>query len=174
VSASSRRIPWAALGLASLLVVAAGSLAVVASRAPVERSSMEERVHAVAASLRCPVCQNLSVADSSSELARQMRVQIGRELEAGKSADAIRGEFVAAYGEWILLEPPVEGLNLVVWIGPGLLLLGGLVVAAIAVRRWSAVGDPSSSERKRVLDELSSDDRRLLDRELSRMREEPE
>lgn len=169
-----RRLGWGSLGFAAVLLTAAASLGVVASRDSGNPSSLSERVHAVAASLRCPVCQNLSVADSASELAGEMRGQIARDLRAGKSVDQIRQEFVSAYGEWILIEPPTDGIGLVAWIAPALLLLAGLATAALAIRRWSPGAAPSSSGGAPPPTRLTEDDRLLLERELSRSGQEPE
>jgi cytochrome c-type biogenesis protein CcmH len=158
---------WAVLGIVA--VVAALALAVVLARGPESPLTMQERVHQIASGLRCPVCQNLSVADSSSTLAHQMRTQIARDLREGKSPDEIRASFVASYGDWILLAPPRRGINVVAWAAPVVLLLGGAAAAAIAVRRWN--GRRVEAPRATV---LSVDDRRLLDRELSTVRDEPE
>ena len=127
---------WALPVLA--LVAASVTLVVVLLGGPGSPGSMEERVHQVAAGLRCPVCQSLSVADSSSQVAREMRAEIARDLGAGKSPQEIRDEFAAAYGDWVLLSPPKEGLDLVVWLVPLAALLGGGVLAVSALRRWLA------------------------------------
>lgn len=164
------------LGLA--LVAVAASLVIAIVRGPEAPRTLQDRVSAVAAGLRCPVCQNLSVADSSSKLAGQMRATIARDLRAGRTPEQIRGQFVAAYGEWILLSPSRRGINLVAWIVPVLLVVVGLLGGAIAVRRWRAcggLGPPSDSGAPgATAQHLSSADSRLLERELSRLDEETE
>jgi cytochrome c-type biogenesis protein CcmH len=164
--AARRRSPVGTLVLAGALVAAAVALAVVLWRGPAPPRTFQERVDAVAGGLRCPVCQNLSVADSSSRLAAEMRQRIVADLQAGKTADQVRAAFVASYGEWILLSPRAEGITLVAWIVPGLLLLGGLVVAAVAVRRWTGAGSGRTGAGA-LGASLSPADRRLLDRALS-------
>jgi cytochrome c-type biogenesis protein CcmH len=159
----SRR--FGALALAFAMLVGVGALVLVASRGPGTTHSPEDRVHSLAASLRCPVCQNLSVADSPSLLAQQMRATIASELAAGRTPDQIRAEFVSSYGEWILLAPPKKGIDLIAWAGPLLLLVGGLLIAGQTIRRWTSNrAEPRSSTDQ---DTLSTDDRRLLETALA-------
>jgi cytochrome c-type biogenesis protein CcmH len=160
-----RRRPLALIVLASALMAAAAALALVAFSAPDPTGSPQEQVQAVGETLRCPVCQNLSVADSPSRTAQQMREQIAAGLKSGRTPDQIRAEFVAAYGEWILLAPPKKGIDLLAWIGPAALLLGGLVVALLALRRWTSAGVHSRPEDQS--EPLSAEDRRLLERALA-------
>lgn len=96
----------------------------------------------IASGLRCPVCQNLSVADSTSEMAREMRALIVDELRAGKRPEEIRAYFVSKYGEWILLSPTPRGVGLVVWTLPALGTLAGLGGTAWLLRRWARRGPP--------------------------------
>lgn len=110
-----------------------------------EQDSLDERVRQIASSLRCPVCLNLSIEDSSSELARDMKRQIRRRLERGESAEEIRAYFVERYGEWILMEPEPEGMNLLLWILPALAVLGGVGLVVALVRRWTRPDAEASS-----------------------------
>ena len=97
----------------------------------------DETVHDVAAQLRCVVCQNLSVADSPSEMAAQMRAIVRERLEAGETPAQVRDYFVARYGEWILLAPRRAGFNLLVWGFPIAAIVVGLVVVGLLLRRWT-------------------------------------
>jgi cytochrome c-type biogenesis protein CcmH len=97
----------------------------------------EETVHDVAAQLRCVVCQNLSVADSPSEMAGQMRAIVRERLEAGETPAEVREYFVARYGEWILLAPRRSGFNLLVWGFPLAATAVGLALVAVLLRRWT-------------------------------------
>lgn len=123
------RGPLRALAAAGLL----GLLVFPAAAAPVD----EDTVRAIAADLRCVVCQSLSVADSPSETANQMRGIIRERLAAGDSPEQVKSYFVDKYGLWILLAPPRQGFNLLVWIVPFAGLAAGLVVLAVVVRRWT-------------------------------------
>jgi cytochrome c-type biogenesis protein CcmH len=155
---------WPSAALAAALLVAGGTLLAVGLRGPEPPRTLDERVDAVASTIRCPVCQNLSVADSPSRLASGMRAEIARDLRAGKSPVEIRAELAAAYGEWILQAPPKEGIGLVAWLAPALLLLGGAVASAAAVRAWTAGGGPS---RPGPSPALSPQDQALLRRALA-------
>jgi cytochrome c-type biogenesis protein CcmH len=170
-----RSRPVAMFVLALALLAAAGALTVVAVRGPRPSPALPDRVRAVASTLRCPVCQNLSVADSPSGLAQQMRDTIRRDLQAGRTPAQIRARFVASYGEWILLSPPRHGVGLAVWILPVLLMLGAVALGVVTVRRWSGAGGhgerPEAIERAATTD-LSAADRALLTRALSAPEEE--
>ena len=171
-----RRLSWSAGVLGGVLLLAAAAFAAVALRGPSAPRSMNDRVRSVASTLRCPVCQNLSVADSPSRLAQQMRATIAEELAAGRTPQQIRSEFTASYGEWILLAPPKRGIDLIAWLGPLLLVLVALGAGLAAVRRWTAGRVPY--ERGPVGDggvmTISASDRRLLDRALQDSVEEAE
>jgi cytochrome c-type biogenesis protein CcmH len=112
--------------------VPAAATAPAGPKAPVS----EDTVHEVASQLRCVVCQSLSVADSPSEIAHQMKDIIREHLAAGESPEQVRAYFVEKYGNWILLSPPREGFNLLVWVVPFAGLGLGLVLVLIVVRRW--------------------------------------
>jgi len=100
-------------------------------------SASEATVHEIGAQLRCVVCQSLSVADSPSETANQMRGIIRERLAAGDSPEQVKAYFVEKYGLWILLAPPRQGFNLLVWVVPFVGLGAGLVLVLLLVRRWS-------------------------------------
>jgi len=101
-------------------------------------SALEARTTAVAATLRCPVCQGESIQDSPSELAKQMRAVVRDRLRAGDTPDQVKAYFVSRYGEWILLEPTMTGLNILLYVLPVVLVVGGLALVALLVRRWTA------------------------------------
>ncbi len=140
-------------------------LAALQGRAAVAAQVDERVVHEVAAQLRCVVCQSLSVADSPSETANQMRQIIRERLAAGESPEQVRAYFVEKYGEWILLSPPKSGFNLLVWVVPFVGLGVGLVVVVLALRRWSRKPATAASPaldpvmRERIRREMSEGDK---------------
>jgi cytochrome c-type biogenesis protein CcmH len=100
-------------------------------------ADIDEQTRAIASELRCPVCQNLSVADSPAELAQEMRALVREQLEQGKSPDEIKKFFVSKYGDWVLLAPPAKGFGLLLWLLPALGAVIGVVVVIILTRRWT-------------------------------------
>jgi cytochrome c-type biogenesis protein CcmH len=128
------------LALSFLVAVLALPLHLGAQQA--SDSALEARTSAVAAQLRCPVCQGLSIQDSPSELSQQMRSLVKDQLKAGKSPDEVKAYFVSKYGEWILLEPKPRGFNLLVYALPVLLVAGGIGLIAVLVKRWTRPPEP--------------------------------
>ncbi len=92
----------------------------------------------VADQLRCPVCRNQSVLESSSELARSMQGVIRERLAGGESPQEVKAYFVGRYGEWILLKPKARGLNLLVYLLPAVVVLGGGLFVRARLRAWRA------------------------------------
>jgi cytochrome c-type biogenesis protein CcmH len=100
-------------------------------------SALDARAREIEAGLRCPVCQGESILDSPAELAQQMREVVRDQLRAGRTPEEIKAYFVDRYGEWILLEPAMTGLNIALYAFPVLLVIGGLALVVVVVRRWT-------------------------------------
>lgn len=91
--------------------------------------ALAARTEEVAGVLRCPVCQGLSVADSPATMAVNMKGQVKELLAQGYDQEQILAYFENSYGEFVRLEPPLRGVNWLVWLGPILALaVGGAVV----------------------------------------------
>lgn len=120
--------------------VQAVGVAIRSTGDPRRDSVIEQQTRAVASQLRCPVCQGLSLQDSPSELAQQMKAVVRDQLIEGKSPAEVRQYFVEKYGEWILLEPQAHGFNWLVYALPFGALVGGLGVIALVLRRWTGTG----------------------------------
>ncbi|MFO1339828.1 MAG: cytochrome c-type biogenesis protein [Burkholderiaceae bacterium] len=133
--------------MAKSLVLCCASLALAAAalaqeaRPVADDPATEARMMAIAAELRCLVCQNQTIADSHAELAVDLRQQIRDQLKAGRSADEIRAFMTARYGDFVLYRPPVNERTALLWFGPGLLLAVGLATLAVVLRRRSRLPD---------------------------------
>src|SRR5437762_2244216 len=146
-------IAVALLALAAALVFAARPHDVTA----------DERIDQITTELRCPVCQGLSVKDSTSETARQMRDLVTQRVREGKGDAEIEAEFRAAYGDWIFLSPPVGSWSGLVWLVPIAALAAGLVLVTGRLRTTDTpqVVAPSPTEvaalRERVAREEAAE-----------------
>ena len=102
---------------------------------PLSGKLLDQRTDEVGALLRCPVCQGLSIADSPATMARNMKAEVREKLAAGYDQEQILADFERSYGEFVRLQPPVRGVNWLVWFGPAAMLLAGGAVVAWALRR---------------------------------------
>jgi cytochrome c-type biogenesis protein CcmH len=117
--------------------------------------SPSERAHTIAAELRCPVCQGLSVADSPSPTAKAIYDDVRHRVDAGESDAAIKAFYVSVYGEWILLRPETSGIGALVWILPVSALLLGAGGLGLAFRRWRRQSGLAATEEDRALVEAA-------------------
>jgi cytochrome c-type biogenesis protein CcmH len=118
--------------------------------------ALEARARALSQVVRCVVCQNESIDSSGADIARDLRRLIRERLVAGDTDRQVLDYLVARYGNFILLEPPLETSTLLLWAAPALaLLLGGaLVVVVLRQRRRAAEPAPLSPEAERRLGDL--------------------
>jgi cytochrome c-type biogenesis protein CcmH len=100
---------------------------------------LQQRYVKLTHELRCLKCQNEAIADSPSQVADDLRNEVREQLIAGKTDDQIRDFLVARYGEFILFKPRFSLRNMWLWLGPGVLLLVGLYVAARIIRQRAAL-----------------------------------
>ncbi len=134
--------------------------------APPSAAEAEVLSRSIGEGLRCPVCQGLSIADSSASAAVMM-YKLTRELVAtGYTRAEIEDYFVSKYGEWVLLDPRQGGLNQLVWIGPALAFGLGLLAALAFLRRAgdgaavtvsALASDPDDDFSRRILNEAEDD-----------------
>lgn len=117
--------------LALSSVLAFGAEAQSASADPV----LEQHVMAISHELRCLVCQNQTIADSNAELAVDLRNQVREKLQQGMSDKDIVDYMVQRYGDFVLYRPPVKATTWLLWFGPFMLLIGGIVFLGLKLRR---------------------------------------
>jgi cytochrome c-type biogenesis protein CcmH len=99
--------------------------------------ALQARYITLSHELRCLKCQNEAIADSPSDVAEDLRRELRELLVAGKTDDEIRDFMVARYGEFILFRPRMSARNGWLWFGPGILLIGGALIAVRIVRQRS-------------------------------------
>ena len=117
----------------------------------------EKRLQAISSELRCLVCQNQTIADSNAELAQDLRREVRGMIQAGQSDQQIIDFMVARYGDFVLYRPPLKGITLLLWGGPAVLLLAGLLALRFYLRRRTLrlAGDkPLSAEESQRAEQL--------------------
>ena len=97
--------------------------------------ALEKHVMAIAEELRCLVCQNQTIADSSAGLAIDLKNQVREKIEQGMSDKDILAYMVQRYGDFVLYRPPVKATTWLLWFGPFVLLIGGIVFLGLKLRR---------------------------------------
>jgi cytochrome c-type biogenesis protein CcmH len=105
--------------------------------ATAEDPVLEARMMRIAAELRCLVCQNQTIADSHAGLAIDLRNQVREMLARGQDDKQIIDYMTARYGDFVLYRPPLKNTTALLWFGPAVLLLGGLVTLFFVLRRRS-------------------------------------
>ena len=125
------------LGVASLFV------SNITYASPVETFEFQDEVtkirfQALSKELRCPKCQNQNLADSNSPIAEDLRRELYELLQQGKADSEIVDFMVSRYGEFVLYRPRVSSLTYVLWFGPALLILIGIIVVIIILRKKPA------------------------------------
>jgi cytochrome c-type biogenesis protein CcmH len=115
-----------------------------------QNPQLEVRVMKIAAELRCLVCQNQTIADSNAGLAVDLRAQVRTMLQEGKAESEIIDYMTARYGDFVLYRPPVKTSTLLLWAGPGVMLVGGLGILFWVLRKRSRMApehfDPDSPD----------------------------
>ena len=121
---------------------------------------LEERARNLSKQLRCLVCQNQSIDDSDADLARDLRREVRSQIAAGTSDGAIIDQLRAKYGDYVLLNPPLDQATLFLWLSPlGFILLGGLIVMMARRQRSAAIAtELDAAERARIEKMLASRD----------------
>ena len=116
---------------------------------------MEKLVNEISEELRCLVCQNQTIADSHADLAVDLKNQVRQMVSEGKSEDEIVNYMVQRYGDFVRYRPPIKSSTIFLWIGPFILLVAGVVLLIINLKkRKRVIADAPLSEEES--DKLSS------------------
>ena len=119
---------------------------------------LEERYKTLIEELRCLVCQNQNLADSNAELAQDLRAKTYEMVVAGATEEQVGDFMVGRYGDFVLYRPPVKSTTALLWVGPFVILLVGLIVVVrLVMRRREPVPELAEADVERA--------RRLLDDE---------
>lgn len=116
------------LRLTAMLValLAMPALHAAEARPAVADPVLEAHVLKLSENLRCLVCQNQSIAESNADLAKDLRAEVREQLAAGRTDQQVVDYLVARYGDFVLYRPPFKAITVLLWTGPGLLLVSGL------------------------------------------------
>ncbi|PIJ51532.1 cytochrome c-type biogenesis protein CcmH [Erwinia sp. OLTSP20] len=119
----------------------------------------EQQYRSLTESLRCPKCQNNSIADSNAMIAADMRLKVYQLLQQGLTPQQIRDYMIARYGNFVSYQPPFELSTIILWLGPLLFLLagGGMIIVRGRRMRRSPVNSTLNAEQQRRLDSLLHD-----------------
>ena len=121
-----------------------------------EDPELEKLVNEISAELRCLVCQNQTIADSHAALAVDLKNQVRDMVRQGKTRDDVVDYMVERYGDFVRYRPPVKPETYLLWVGPFLLLAGGilLLVVNLKKRKTMVVDTPLSEEEHQKLDSI--------------------
>ena len=117
---------------------------------------LEERARMLSQNIRCLVCQNQSIDDSNATLAKDLRALVREKLTAGATNDEIFDFLVDRYGDFILLNPPFKASTYVLWYGPLIFLIVGLLMTVLMMKknRRRTSEKPLSQEERVSLSKL--------------------
>ncbi|MDD5272907.1 MAG: cytochrome c-type biogenesis protein CcmH [Methylovulum sp.] len=118
----------------------------------------QEAYDSLTAELRCLVCQNQTIADSNAELAADLRRQVYEMLEKGQSKEAILQFMTDRYGDFVLYKPPFKAKTGLLWLGPALFLVLGLLAVFWVIKQKKAAQSPEQGQAEKL-----AKIRRLLD-----------
>jgi cytochrome c-type biogenesis protein CcmH len=146
----------AMLGMTVSLLAAASAALAVEPGEMLDDPALEARAREISKELRCLVCQNQSIDDSSADLARDLRLIVRQRLTAGDSDGQVLQYVTDRYGDFVLLRPPVKPATLILWLTPPLLLAAGAALSIAYLRR-------RQRQVETALRPLSEDERQRLD-----------
>jgi cytochrome c-type biogenesis protein CcmH len=125
-----------------LLAFAGAAHAQAIEPLPFANHAQEVRFQHLTRELRCLVCQNENLADSNAELARDLRLEVFKLMQQGKTDEQIKQYLVARYSTFVLYNPPLQPGTVLLWFGPALILVAGGLVVLVAVRKRRRDGTP--------------------------------
>jgi cytochrome c-type biogenesis protein CcmH len=148
------------IGLVLLVLLSFGQAISQEAKPMTDDPVLEKRLNNLSKELRCLVCQNETLADSQADLAEDLRREIREQMRAGKSDDEIINFLTQRYGQFILYRPRVTPTTYLLWFGPFILLLAGLILLFnyIKHRRDQILEQPLTVAQRKIAEELLSSD----------------
>ncbi|WP_455813537.1 cytochrome c-type biogenesis protein [Pseudomonas graminis] len=119
----------------------------------------EQQYRQLTASLRCPKCQNNSIADSNAMIAGDMRLKVYQLLQAGQTPEQVKAYMVARYGNFVSYQPPVTPSTLILWAGPALFVIIGTLVIILRSRRRTEHVELDAEQQQRLDTLLNPDEK---------------
>jgi len=139
--------------LSSVLLIVMGVSAAPIETFKFDSPETEKVFHKLSEELRCLVCQNQNIAESNAELAKDLRLEIYTMLSDGKTEDEIVDFMVQRYGDYVLYRPPFKPMTWLLWFGPVIIFILGLIFAVRFMKAQAANSEPvklSEEELERV------------------------
>lgn len=134
-------------------------------------SEQEQQFKELSQTLRCPKCQNNTISDSNSELAKDLRIKVYEMTKAGKEREEIIDYMIARYGNFVTYEPPFTFATSILWLGPLFVILTGFVIIVRNSNKKTSKNEQSdnwdSDEAARLEALLSEDSQSNKDSKLS-------
>lgn len=125
-------------------------------------ADQEQQYRHLTQSLRCPKCQNNSIADSNSMIAADMRLKVYELLQTGQTPEQVKQYMVARYGNFVTYDPPVMASTLILWAGPVLFVIAGALVIILRSRRRQLTSNVLDEDEQQRLEALLKSDRKQL------------
>jgi cytochrome c-type biogenesis protein CcmH len=147
-ASAPRCTPHAFLLAVALLLASVGAAAI--DPMPFTDAAEEARFRALAAELRCVMCQNQSLADSNAMIAQDLRREVFDLMRQGKSDEEIKSFLTERYTEFVLYRPRVEPRTWLIWFGPAALLLAGAIAVIVIVRKRGGPKPPDGAPESEV------------------------
>ena len=129
---------------------------------PIAGAQLDRRTNEVGSLVRCPVCQGMSVADSPSEMAVNMKAQVRELLARGYTEEQILEYFERSYGQFVLLRPKFEGVTAAIWVIPILALLAGTALTFLSLKKLGRKPSPAAPLSNPISDPYLSRVRELV------------
>ncbi len=123
----------------------------------------EKRAREISKGLRCLVCQNQSIDDSNADLAKDLRLIVRERIVIGDNNQQVMQYIIDRYGNYVLLEPPVNFQTIILWLGPLIILLFGIFAVVVWYRGIKKDNDKQNPKNNKNIAKLSTSEQARLE-----------